>query len=127
MLMKCYSRDKILNLIMLVSFVNFSRAFKIISIESPEPKHIKGKRMHPGEKEYIYFFFFSPLLAYTQFNKPDGINVHRSLIYNLVLEGQKIYKHTVRGASLASDFFHSIYSCSFQSLINYFFRIFNIL
>lgn len=50
--------------------------------------------MHPGEKEYIYFFF-SPLLAYTQFNKPDGVNVHRSLIYNLVLEGQKIYKHTV--------------------------------
>lgn len=88
---KCYSRDKILNLIMLVSFINFSRAFKIISIESPGPKHIKGKRMHPGEREYIYFFF----LAYTQFNKPKGINFLRTLTYRRMLEGQKIYKHMV--------------------------------
>lgn len=88
--MKCYSGDKILSLIMLVSFINFSRAFKIISIEFPGLEHIKGKRMHPGERIYLLFFF----LVYTQFNKPDGINFHQSLTYRPVLEGQKIYKHT---------------------------------
>lgn len=76
---------------MLVSFINFSRAFKIISIESPWPKHIKGKRMHPGERERENIFTF--FLAYTQFN--NGINFHRILTSRPVLEGQKIYKHTV--------------------------------
>lgn len=50
MFMKRYNRDKILKLIMLVSFINFSRAFKIISIDSHGPKHSIEKRMHPGER-----------------------------------------------------------------------------
>lgn len=36
-----------------VSFINFSRAFEIISIESPGPKHIKGKRIHPEQRMYL--------------------------------------------------------------------------
>lgn len=77
---------------MLVSFINFSRAFKIISIDSHGPKRNIEKRMHPGERVNFFYFFF---IAYTQFNKLDEINFIQTLIYRPALEGQKCYKHTV--------------------------------
>lgn len=77
MLMKCYSRDKILNLIMWVSFINFSRALDIIAIRSPGPKHIK-KQESALRRKRLYLLFFS--FAYNQFNKPGGISFHRNLL-----------------------------------------------
>lgn len=82
---------------MLVSFINFTRAFKIISTESPGQKHIKGKRTHAGEREHTNFFCFSffLLLVYTKFNKLDEINFNRSLTYRAAHEGHR-HKDTSR-------------------------------
>lgn len=56
MLMKYHSRDKILNLMMLVSFINFSRAFKVIPIESPDQSISKVRDCLQEKGEILLFF-----------------------------------------------------------------------